>query len=78
MKAMKAPLCQRCSQELHSRRLLDSMAVLSKGRIVSYICPDCLTLGEEIEMAVNEAMTEVGYTRDGRIMTRAKREGASQ
>ena len=66
----KAPRCQRCSKRLRRRSLQDSMAQLKDGRVDHLVCPGCLTDEEHIGMLVREAMTQVGITHDGRILTR--------
>ena len=42
------------------------------GRVDHLVCPGCLTHEEHIGMLVREAMTQVGITHDGRILTRPK------
>jgi hypothetical protein len=71
-KVAKVGRCERCSDMLHGRRFMNSMAKLKDGKVDYHVCTDCLSVQEMVEMVIREATTEVGVTPDGRYLTRPK------
>jgi len=73
VKLPKTPRCARCRRRLRKVKLLDSMAQLEAGLVKELVCSGCLTTTEFVGMNIRDATMDVGL-RDGRIVTRPKRE----
>jgi hypothetical protein len=66
--------CARCGRGLPNQTLINSMAVLSDGKVTHTVGTCCLTVSECADLVLKEVTMEAALNiRDGRVLVRPRR-----